>query len=166
MQQHLSGRGHDVEISVDVDDVRADEEQYGAIQQPSGIMGLDHRGEPHARHPADPAAHLLHGDHQRHTYGDQPEEEIPELGAGDRIGADPGGIVVGCAGDQTGPQRGPDRLADPSGQPGSLRLLQILRVFNQIFPGINPVLGKVRSCAFIGLLASRTRHSILPERPA
>lgn len=53
---------------------------------------------------ADPGANRLDSDHQGPSYQQRPAEGEAELGAGLRVSGDPAGIIVGSAGDETGPQ--------------------------------------------------------------
>ena len=44
---------------------------------------------------ADPAARLLHPGHQRQHPQRGPQVPVPELGAGLRVGRDPGRVIIG-----------------------------------------------------------------------
>ena len=75
-------------------------------QQPARIMLADIAGDALAGDPADAGADLLDRRHQRPGEQHDPGHAVAELRADLRIGGDAARIVVGCAGDQPGPEKG------------------------------------------------------------
>lgn len=116
-------RGRDrPDVGARVEGVGDDERDHGRVEG-TGIVLLEHAGQPVARHQADLGAHVLDGRHHRQHHKRGPERRVAVLGAGLRVGPDARGIVVRRAGDQAGPedlerefQRVP---APPGSQPSS-----------------------------------------------
>ena len=72
-------------------------------QHPQGVhvvLGLDVGGQSLPGDVADPAARLLHPGHQRQHPQRGPQLPVPELGAGLRVGRDPGRVIIGRPGHQ------------------------------------------------------------------
>ena len=95
---------HDAEVGGELDGVGDQQQPHPDIEQPGRIVAPDVAGKPVPRRPPDPRADLLDHDHQRVDQRHQPAQRIAEPGSGLGIGRDGGGIVVGRAADQTGPE--------------------------------------------------------------
>src|SRR5674476_689494 len=82
--------------------VRDHEQRDRYIQNPLRVVLANDAGQPLPCHHPNPAAHLLDGDHEWTNEPDEPELTVPEDRARLRVGSNTGGVVVGCAGDESG----------------------------------------------------------------
>ena len=96
------GRADARELGDRVAQVRREHRQDREGRPANAVALADQAGQAVAGREAEASAGLL-GDHQRELRDEQdPEQVIAELGAGDRVGGDPTGVVVGEARDDPG----------------------------------------------------------------
>src|SRR5262249_57825633 len=82
----------------------AEQDERGAEYEPARVVLADRPGQAPSRDETDPRAHELDGGHQGEREEGRPQERVAEGRARDGVCRDPAGVVVGRAGDETGPQ--------------------------------------------------------------
>ena len=99
---------HRRDVGGDVERVGDQQQQHDALQDDRRERRLDVGGEAFSGDPADPRANRLDRRHQRKGQRHGPEHVEAVLRARLGIGGDAARIVVGDAGDQARPDRGPE----------------------------------------------------------